>query len=223
MTRVYKAKNKYGPLYLAVPVQAVRGHSEMQFEEGFWRTLETEEYDIFVDVGAAWGYHTRVAANYAKEVYAFEPHPARYRLLTKNVEEFNNVVVSNNMIGTGKIKPYINPSKRGMAGPKTGNRIQPIDVDWITLELLLEDKLDKNGIIKIDVEGAELDVLDSAGDLNKYNNYIWLIERHDKGDDNGITEEALFEKMTTPTGSFVGELLESRKWTYLYVFRWRQG
>jgi FkbM family methyltransferase len=226
MSKVHKAENKYGPLYLAVPVEAVNGHSEMLFEEGFWRTLETEDYDVFIDIGAAWGYHTRVAANYAKEVYSFEPHPIRYEILKRNVEEFNNVFITNDMVGTGEIKPYMNPSDRGMVGPKSGGRTQPIDVDWITLEDLLLDKLDKKGIIKIDVEGAELDVLESAGDLTKYKNYIWLIERHDRGDDNGITEEALFKAMSPfsiPAGRFVGELLETRKWTYLYVFRWRYG
>lgn len=226
MTEVHKAETKYGPLYLAVPANAVKSHSDMQFEEGFWRTLETESYDTFIDIGAAWGYHTRVAANYANEVIAFEPHPIRHELLEKNVEEFNNVVTSKHMVGTGKIQPFINPSERGMAGPKSNKRTEPIDVKWVTLESLLIDRMDKTCIIKIDVEGAELDVLDSAGDLTKYKNHIWLIERHDRGDGSGVTEEDLFKKMSPfsiPAGSFVGELVETRRWTYLYVFRWRQG
>lgn len=226
MTQVHKAKNKYGPLYLAVPIQAVKGHSEMRFEEGFWRTLETECYEVFIDVGAAWGYHTRVAANYADEVYAFEPHPLRHELLVRNVEEFNNVVISKDMVGTGKIEAFINPSARGMAGPKSNKRTEPIDVNWVTLESLLIDKLDNKGVVKIDVEGAELDVLESAGDLSKYKNYIWLIERHDRGDGTGVTEDSLFKAMapfSIPAGRFVGELVEERRWTYLYIFRWRQG
>lgn len=192
-----------------------KAHANLSFEKKFISVLETEAYDFFIDVGAAWGYHTVPAANHCKKVYAFEPNDIRLDLLEKNIESLGlfNVMVSNCAVGTGKIELF---SGRGMHGPQTGIRSTPVNVNWIPLEIVAKPHISKkeSGVIKIDVEGNEIDVIKSAGNLELYKNCTWLIERHEK-EGLGYSEEVLMEAMKP----FSGKLVGTRKWTSHYIFR----
>ncbi len=196
-----------------------REHATLEFEKKFIEVLETEEYDFFIDVGAAWGYHSVPAANHCKKVYAFEPSDPRLAMLEWNVEnlELDNIVASNKAVGTGKLELY---TGRGMLGPPTGIRNQIVKPSWIPLEIVAKPHLSRKerGIIKIDVEGNELDVIKSAGNLNLYKNVIWLIERHERNG-LGYPEADLFNALEP----FDGKLVGSRSWTWHYIFRWREG
>lgn len=201
---------RYGKIWMNVSKRYYDEHKNFKFEKYFVDILETETYDNFIDVGAGWGYFTVVAANHCKSVVAFEPFAPRFQLLKENIAKLNldNVIISKNCVGTGRKKVFVGGN---MIGPKTGVRQKPVRVNWVQLSDLLDD--DKT-IIKIDVEGNELDVIKSAENLEKYQNHIFLIERHQR-DNYGYSEELLFEFMKP----FKGELLGSREWTTHYVFR----
>lgn len=216
---VIKVKTRYGPIDMGINKNVEAEHANFKFEKKFIEILETEDYDFFIDVGAAWGYHTVPAANHTDKVYSFEPSAKRFTLLDQNIDnlELRNVVVSTRAVGTGKMHLF---SGGSMYGPQTGLRGTPENVDWIPLEVVAKPHITRGekGIIKIDVEGNELDVIESAGNLELYKNCIWLIEKHEK-EGLGYNEEALLNAMQP----FVGKLVGVRKWTSHYVFRWRQG
>lgn len=208
-----RLETRYGPMWMHIGRQHTKEHANLEFEKEFIEVIETEEYEYFVDIGAGWGYFSIPASHYCTFVKAYEPFDTRFNLLVENVTNLNinNIVLSQLPIGTGKLKLFVGGN---MVGPKSGVRKNPVlEINWRTLETVLEG-LYVPGIVKIDVEGAELDVIESAGDLEQYRNITWLIERHQRKG-YGYSEEELFKKMTP----FKGELVGSRAWTYHYIFR----
>ena len=119
--------------------------------------------DIVIDVGANIGYYT---LNFAKlvgesgHVFAFEPDPSNFELLSKNIKEnnYNNVTLIQKAVSNenSKIRLYI--SKRNLASHRifdAEDKRNSIDVDVITLDEYFK-KIEKPiKLIKMDVEGAE--------------------------------------------------------------------
>lgn len=211
---VQKLDTRYGMMLMDINKQHLEEHRNFLFEKEFVNILETEDYTGFIDVGAGWGYFTVIAANHCEGVAAFEPFKPRFDLLEQNIEtlKLDNVVISQNCVGTGNKELFVGGR---MVGPQTGVRKEPIKVEWADLGSLLDiAEPDEKVIVKIDTEGNELDVVESAGDLEQYLNHVFLIERHQRKG-YGYSEEELFEKMKP----FKGELVGSRAWTYHYVFR----
>jgi len=98
---------------------------------------------VFVDVGAQYGYYTFLAAARCKKVIAFEPDDSlswstKHLLRNVQLNDADNVVVERLAVGSDTIQ-------------------REYDADVVTLD----DYLDGEHVdcIKIDVEGAEMDVL----------------------------------------------------------------
>lgn len=123
---------------------------------------------VFVDVGAHIGYYTLIASSRAKKgmVYAFEPQNDNFALLRRNVaaNRLENVKLFNLAVADRsgrRIKLYCNTSNMG------NNSIYSKDIvsDYVEQEartVTLDDALKsvrRVDIVKIDVEGAEMDVL----------------------------------------------------------------
>ena len=126
---------------------------------------------VFVDVGAHVGFFTLLAAREVGttgKVYSFEPEPQNHSLLLKNLDfnGYSNVVamqqaVSNksgttelflSALDTGSHSIY-SEAARGVTGS--------VVVDTTTLDSFLEEAgWPQIDLIKIDVEGAEISVLD---------------------------------------------------------------
>lgn len=171
--------------------------------------LENDFYDIFLDIGAGFGYFTRIAANYGRHVYAFEPHPLRCGFLKWNTRDLPNVGVSNVPVGTGKVDLYVSPHPGGMMGSKHVHRntksfIVPVEIDH---EYLYDFE---SILIKIDVEGNEIDVIRSGKNIKKGNNATWIVELHrsivDKEDlfkeFEGYEREKILERKNTEHWKF---------------------
>jgi len=126
--------------------------------------------DTFVDVGANWGYFTLLAATLCGErgrVFAFEPHPRNYDLLTKNIRAngLTNVgavqkAVSNHT-GTAKLllarssanhSLCILPPEWRLAGDSAA---EAMAVDTVALDDFFARSSVEPRLIKIDIEGAE--------------------------------------------------------------------
>lgn len=184
-----RAKNKYGSfLVMRKTPQYARNFAEhcsnLQYEPPVVKELETLDYNIFIDVGAAFGYHSIIASHFAEDVLAFEPHPIRHGLLTWNTRDLYNIRCSNSFIGPSNSDVYVPPRTMGSVGNRRGDRTFNIknilDIETVPLSLLLTIPayIDKNILVKIDVEGNELDVLDSTGDYISNTNLTWIVERH---------------------------------------------
>lgn len=149
--------------------------SEIRLAKFLIATLN--EHDVFVDVGAHYGYFSLLASQLtggSGKVLAFEASPATYRILKKNSAGLNNLLVFNLAISdsTGFLSFY--------EFPNLYSEYNALNVDqfkkekWfsaytpkeVTVEsITLDDFFDQNPfiprVVKIDVEGAELKVIHS--------------------------------------------------------------
>src|ERR687887_146848 len=160
--------------------------------------------DIAVDVGAHIGRYTIISSKRVGpngKVIAIEAHPENYEMLKKNIQlnGLTNVTALNYAINSkeeeSQLKLYLPEEEMGYTIYNTimTNRANPIEdkfveVDAATLDNLL--LLQQNGIgheqvnwIKVDVEGAEFEVLKGATNiLSKSKDIVLLIEVHNLHD-----------------------------------------
>jgi len=126
--------------------------------------------DTVVDVGANWGYFTLLAAAQCGErgrVFAFEPHPRNYDLLTKNISanRLTNVVAVQKAVSdhTGAAKLLLArssanhslctlPPEWRLAGDSAKGAMA---VDAVALDDFFARSSVEPRLIKIDIEGAE--------------------------------------------------------------------
>jgi FkbM family methyltransferase len=126
--------------------------------------------DVFVDVGANWGYFTLAGAHRVGaggRVIAFEPEPRLFALLTSNLKanglDFVRAYPAAAAAGSGRLRFQAFQADSGNWGQSrsiVGDR--PADFECETVSL--DDALDAAGVgtvqlTKIDVEGGEADVL----------------------------------------------------------------
>jgi FkbM family methyltransferase len=149
--------------------------------------------DIVVDIGAHMGRYTiisskRVGAN--GKVVAIEAHPNNFEMLNRNIKlnQLTNVVPLNYAVYSKetKIKLYLPEVESGYTIYNTimSNRARTedkfVEVNANTLDYLLQLKgIMEVNWIKIDVEGAEFEVLKGATNvLSKSKDIALLIEVH---------------------------------------------
>lgn len=141
----------------------------------------------FVDVGAHVGYYSLLAARQVGpqgKVYSFEPEPVNYSLLIKNVElnGYSNVSAKSNAVSgsVGSVSLHVSALDSGRNSvyrhglPEQGI----IEVETTTLDAFFEAKSwPKIDLIKMDVEGAEQDVLNGMVQLlDKTENLKMIME-----------------------------------------------
>ncbi len=149
----------------------------------FWlnNILENVEYPVFYDVGANYGFYTVKFADKCKQIYAFEPVRAVYQILTENVRKNSLTQVAHLNYGISdeegerKINIYSSSGNNSLFErniPK-GHSLQFVNKESIELKKLDDFITSQNlmppKVMKIDVEGAELQVLKSAENtIKKY-------------------------------------------------------
>jgi FkbM family methyltransferase len=136
----------------------------------------------FVDVGAHIGYFTLIAADIVGpkgRVIAFEPDPRNASILTANV----------NSAGKDDMVKIV----RAAVGAKSGTILFQSGHDYcsriaaegersetivVVQRTLNEFDLPQGTVIKVDVEGAEVDVLQGATNHLEDKKTTWIIEAH---------------------------------------------
>ena len=141
---------------------------------------------VVVDIGAHVGYFSLLAAEMVGSpgtVYAFEPEPNNHALLKKNIElnSYSNIqaiqkAVSNKCGSTQLFLSALDSGSHSIydaaARGVTGNSL----VNTTTLDAFLEGEGWPNvDLVKIDVEGAELTVLEGMEGLNQRSGAFNLI------------------------------------------------
>lgn len=180
----------------------IRGHSMYLASQGSYPphgmamdTYEKETTRLFedfikpgmsiIDVGAHVGYYSLLAARHAGpegRVYAFEAEPSNFDLLTRNIElnEYQNVVASNcaisNRVGSSTL--FLTGLDTGRHSiykhdlPQSGT----VEVNTTTLDAFMEPMgWPRIDLLKVDVEGAEIDVLEGMDQLLRMSESLNLI------------------------------------------------
>ncbi len=140
-----------------------------------------KDANLVIDLGANEGYYTlKLKQNNPKcKVIAVEPNPLAFEILEKNIKsnKLSNVILVNKAVCSknGKITFEIVENVSAIGGKDLGimsrswlkkEMVKKVKVDCITLNKLLQNyKIDRVDILKLDVEGMELEILKSSKNL----------------------------------------------------------
>jgi len=156
---------------------------------------------VVYDAGANVGFLTVIAARLVAprgRVIAFEPLPTNIAALHHNIalNAFTHVTVRPEALGAVDAAAVFhvstNPTwgKLASFGKEPGGKIDEIDVAIRRLDSVREEAdLPLPSLMKIDVEGAEADVLDGAAETLRHSRPLLLIELHG-------TNRAVAERLT---------------------------
>lgn len=170
---------------------------EATIREKFWNTAIG---DIVFDVGAGFGLYTLPALATGATVNAFEPEPTAYGLLLQNVKA--NPTFEDRFI----LHPYALGAKEEHIdfyemNKRHGYIIKDESSSHFGIDIRTIDSLGMNklNLIKIDVEGGELEVLQGGKEtLTKYKPSL-LIENYTKVDNIGswMTKTNMWSNLMT--------------------------
>ena len=166
----------------------------MLWTNGFEDAVRRSGGMTCIDLGANVGVYTRKMASGTKRVIAFEPDPWTVGTLEANVADLNNVRIEKVAAGTTERTvllyrhtrfeqdPLFHSESSSIIANKNNvgekNAIEVRQIDFIRY---LEDIGEEIGILKIDIEGAEVDLLEALfdrSDILSRINYIFA-ETHE--------------------------------------------
>ena len=132
--------------------------------------LEHRKDAVVIDLGANLGLFSLYAAKYSKQVYAIEPDPELFGCIIKMLEfnELTNIkAIRSAVFIDNATYDFWRNSNRTMGSLHQAvkdPKFPPIKVSAITLDKLFEDeKIDHVDLLKIDIEGSEVEVISSTG------------------------------------------------------------
>ncbi len=132
-----------------------------------------------VDIGANIGNHSIQFSRKFKKVFSFEPNPRVYEILVSNTKRISNIETYNLGIGRNSAVLKLKENWMNMGGSSaTMNVVSDsiVDIEISTLDSMV-NLLGKVDVIKIDVEGMELDVLLGATEIISKNHPIICLEQ----------------------------------------------
>jgi FkbM family methyltransferase len=144
------------------------GVHELAVSETMWRLAGTD--DIVIDVGANIGYFTGLLAARAKQVIALEPSPRVHGLLAENIARWPSAQrirldrrAASRADGAATLNlPADHRENHGLATLEQTAASITYDVETVRLDALIAGR--SVGLLKIDVEGHEIAVLEGASE-----------------------------------------------------------
>jgi FkbM family methyltransferase len=168
-------KRRSDGLYWEIPPdfpEAEVGLLEHESRVKEFMTSHFKENGTFVDIGANVGGYSLRAASWDMKVYAFEPNPHNLALLRRNIE-INRASVN--------VLPFALGARAGKASlSPVGGVSRIVKEDGVEVEMRTLDSFELPGadLLKVDVEGYELEVIRGAKKtLEKYHPVV-MIEMH---------------------------------------------
>lgn len=133
--------------------------------------------DLVYDVGAFVGIHTLLSSRVARSVVAIEPNPTMFKTLQRTVQDnqATNITSVQVAIGsrTGAAELFFHGSASSLR-PNRDSSGHHTSVELTTLDDLAKANGETPDAIKIDVEGAELEVLRGANRCLAASRVIWV-------------------------------------------------
>lgn len=149
---------------------------------------------VALDIGANIGTHAVRFANYYDEVICFEPHPMTSQLLAYNLKSYapNSSFHRLGLFSVRKKMQLSDGASTNIGAFSVCNSIddgEVYDVECVPLDEIDSIKNKNIGLIKIDTEGAEFDVLKGAVNTIEKNHPVIIME--DWQSKNGIKSDAV--------------------------------
>jgi FkbM family methyltransferase len=140
--------------------------------ERLFYSVELGEGDIVLDCGANVGEFTEYLAASGAEVLAFEPHPDAFAILKLRMMRFPNVKCYNKAvwIEDSKIRLFRSSQGKGIRDSESSsilsekenvNSANYFEVECVNLISLLQSFPAPVRLMKMDIEGAEVEILES--------------------------------------------------------------
>ena len=154
---------------------ALKGLFEEEHLEDLNHLLINLDIDVSnstaIDIGSNIGNHAIEFAKYFKKVICYEPNPRAYDLLATNTKHLKNVEVFNWGIGSKEEFLQLQENINNIGGSSAKYQIDAkkiVNIEIKPLDNFL-DSFKKVMLLKIDVEGMEIDVLRGAEKIiNKF-------------------------------------------------------
>ena len=144
---------------------------------GFEKAVRRSRGMTCIDLGANVGEYTRVMASGTKQVIAFEPDPWSLKALHANTADLDNVRIENAAAGTSERMVFLyrhaqfeeDPTLYSLSSSIIANKRNvgkegAIEVRQINFISYLENLNEDIGVLKIDIEGAEVELLEALFD-----------------------------------------------------------
>jgi FkbM family methyltransferase len=207
---------------------AVWDEHEMNFPEkmyqDFVKSLKNSKNDIcFFDIGAAEGIYSRAVLKYTKnsQVVCFEPEDERMEILIENLKDYSEngdlhihqKIVASETSKCSYLKQFTYSDGRGAGSSTPVNVEDPykherdsylVPYQSVKLDDFMND-FDNINLIKIDVEGGEIDVLKGSVNLLEKHRPVIFLEAHTSARFGHVTLEKIYE------------ILNSLNFKYKYV------
>jgi len=136
---------------------------------------ELQPTDVFYDIGANLGFFSALAGVKGAKVFAFEPNPLTFNQLNQNLDA-NNVeyqlfqIALSDFEGKARLSRGRGPNPMAKLDENGGYRVEVKEGDSLDIP--------KPDVVKIDVEGHELEVLKGIKGILKNTRPVILYEVH---------------------------------------------
>lgn len=160
--------------------------------------LEEKKYNCqnktVLDIGAFIGNHSIFFSKIFNKVLSFEPHPTSFEILKINCKKFQNIKLYNYGCSDENTDSYLRLKHTNIGGSSIskGQHERDYPIKLIKLDDFLDYNLNEIGLIKIDVEGHEENVINGCIQLLKKNKPIIIMELKNF---NGEPEPKLIKKL----------------------------
>ena len=162
---------------LGLSINPIYGESDTEFVKKV-----IKKNDIVLDIGANIGYYSLIFAKLVGDsgkVFSFEPESENFKILKKNIEVngYNNVILEQKIVSNadGKSTLYVSEKAGSHRIYKPDNYVESLEIESISMDSYIEkNNIKKINFIKIDVEGAELNVLQGIQKILDSNKHIIL-------------------------------------------------
>ncbi|MDH4985121.1 FkbM family methyltransferase [Aminobacter anthyllidis] len=158
----------------------------------FYQLMNSSPRDgLFIDLGANVGDVTSRALGYGMRVIAFEPDPVARKVLVERFGANDRVTIIPKAVGATARKAvfYQRPDIANVGKTQSSSLLEThehtsgskLEVEVIDLVQFLRDLREPISVIKMDIEGAEVECLEAIFDAGLYHNVGgMLVETHDR-------------------------------------------
>lgn len=186
-------------------VHELKGFGEFEFNslpeepeaiEGYLAHCDLKSTDMVFDCGAYCGASTVAFSKKAKRVFAFEPDSKNRAALRRNLERHkveNVTVLPYALAGQNGTEDFNCESTPGSALPRCNGRASFDGIETVET-ITLESAFERCGVpdfIKLDIEGAEIEVLESSRELLASKLIPIVVDTNHYVPGGGFTKEAV--------------------------------